>query len=113
MPENNRLLPEERYHRDAQFKALVDLMQAMIGAAQYTPTEIREAALLAAVRHAELSVRPMYIERGTNRPLWRDDDGRFHYADESAPPPEMRPGPPPRAFWEPARRREGDEDGKK
>jgi hypothetical protein len=50
-PEFNRLRPEERYHRDPTFAALVDVMEAAIHRAEYTPTELREAAMLAAVRY--------------------------------------------------------------
>ena len=45
--------PEEKYMRDAEFHALVDLLEAAIYNAQYTPSEIREAAILAAT-HYEL-----------------------------------------------------------
>lgn len=44
--------PEERYLRDAEFHALVDLLYGFIVRCQYTPTELREAAILAATRHA-------------------------------------------------------------
>lgn len=46
----NRLTPAERFQRDPQFNRLVSVMEAMIESAEFTPTEIREAAMLAAVR---------------------------------------------------------------
>lgn len=61
----NRLTPEERYQRDPHFRALVDTLRAAISGAIYTPTEIREAALLAAIIH----------ERETLRPLFRGPEG--------------------------------------
>jgi len=50
-PYSNRLRPDERYQRDEHFRALVDLMTNAIASAQYTPTEMREAALLAAIHY--------------------------------------------------------------
>lgn len=43
--------PEERYQRDPHYRCLVDVLEQAIHAAQYTPTEIREAAMLAAIRY--------------------------------------------------------------
>jgi len=52
------LTPEERYRRDTEFKALVDLIYSWIVRCRYTPTEVREAAMLAAVHYAMLQVEP-------------------------------------------------------
>ena len=49
--ERARLRPEDRYMRDPHFHALVDVLENAIHVAQYTPTEIREAAMLAAIRY--------------------------------------------------------------
>jgi hypothetical protein len=45
----NRLTPEDRYRRDVTFRTLVDTMTHMIIDCQFTPTELREAAMLAAI----------------------------------------------------------------
>jgi hypothetical protein len=50
----------ERYLNDAKFHHVVDMLQAMIDAAEFTPTEIREAAMLAQI---------MYEERRPSRPI--------------------------------------------
>lgn len=42
---------DDRYHNDAPFKRLVDTIEAFIRLAEFTPSEIREAALLAQLRH--------------------------------------------------------------
>lgn len=47
--ENKMLTPQERYYRDPEFKRLVDVMVSMIHKANFTPTELREAAILAAI----------------------------------------------------------------
>ena len=45
--------PKEKYENDAQFKMLVDTMTKAIIDANFTPSEMREAAVLASV-HYEL-----------------------------------------------------------
>ena len=53
----------ERYKRDAQFKQLVDMNFVMIAEAQFTPTELREAAVLAAIKYEE--IKPLSVHRET------------------------------------------------
>lgn len=45
---NNRDLPSARYRREPVFRALVEQMRVFIRMAQYTPSELREAVILAA-----------------------------------------------------------------
>ncbi len=60
----NYPLPEDRYNRDPAFKSLVDVMHAFIQRAEYTPTEMREAALLACIHHDRLNVRhTLYLDQ--------------------------------------------------
>jgi hypothetical protein len=47
------MTPQERYARDVDFHALVDTMQMFITKCQLTPTELREAAMLAAIHYEE------------------------------------------------------------
>jgi hypothetical protein len=47
---NKEFSPEDRYDQDPQFKALVDILGALIRQARFTPTELREAVKLAALR---------------------------------------------------------------
>lgn len=68
-PQNpNRLAPRERYRRDPMFHALVDMLRSAIARADYTPTEVREAAMLACI--IEEQNRPA-------RPIYLDDTGRY------------------------------------
>jgi hypothetical protein len=54
---------EERYLNDSEFHNLVDLLETMIRRYQFTPSEIREAAMFAAIRyeiyHAQ---KPLYYK---------------------------------------------------
>lgn len=53
--------PEQRYVRDPQFKALVDMLEYAISQAQYTPTEIREASLLACINFEMRRPHRLYL----------------------------------------------------
>lgn len=44
---------EQRYIRDVAFRALVDWAYEQILLHNYTPTELREAVMLAAIRYSE------------------------------------------------------------
>jgi len=50
---NKDLSPEVRYDQDPQFKALVDILGALIWQARFTPTELTEAVKLAALRFSK------------------------------------------------------------
>lgn len=61
-----RLRAEERYHDDPVFRQLVDVIYHYIDVSnenglQYTPTELREAAMLAAVKWENTHIRPRLV----------------------------------------------------
>lgn len=60
----NRLTPEERYLRDPVFHALVHTLRAALHGGTFTPTELREAAILAAAAHEAETIRPLILARG-------------------------------------------------
>jgi hypothetical protein len=71
-----RLPAEERYERDPVFRALVDMIGSMLEQDQsrtFTPTEVREAAMLACIRYEAIHIKPRLI---TQCPP-RDDDFRM------------------------------------
>lgn len=53
--------PREKYLNDAIYATLVDTMCAHIHACHYTPSEMREAAVLACILYEEHRIRPMGI----------------------------------------------------
>ncbi len=53
------LTPRERYFRDPLFQQVVDTLYRLIENAQMTPTEIREAAMLAQIKYEEIHPRPI------------------------------------------------------
>lgn len=58
----NFLSAEDRYRRDPLFSRLVDMMTMHIEDLQLTPTEMREAAMLACLRFEQMHPRPMVFE---------------------------------------------------
>ncbi len=61
-----RLPAEERYQSDKTFSYIVDtlyflLCQNDVHGIQFTPTELREAAMLAAEKYEYTHIRPMFI----------------------------------------------------
>ena len=48
--------PRNRYNNDNQFRQLVDLMWAHIERCEFTPSEMREAAVLACIFYQEHNV---------------------------------------------------------
>ena len=64
--------PEERYQNDSVFRNLVDLLRHMLeenAMRVYTPTELREAVILAACMYESQHIKPLFIECGTGTPL--------------------------------------------
>ncbi len=62
MSEMNRLPPRERYKRDPHFRVLVDTLYSQLAAANYTPTELREAVMLAAIVHEDYRPRRYFLD---------------------------------------------------
>jgi len=58
------MTPQERYDRDPQFRTLVDMLTHQIIECRYSPTELREAAILAAIRYETIHARPTFLVEG-------------------------------------------------
>ena len=63
----SRQTPEERYYHDPAYRTLVDMMEHMIHQAQYSTSEMREAAVMAS----------LHYEMRTCRAMVRYSDGRI------------------------------------
>lgn len=59
-----RVAPVDRYHTDPHFRRIVDSLYMLFDDAQFTPTEIREAAMLAQIKYEELRLKPLLLETG-------------------------------------------------
>ena len=53
-----------RYRDDPQLRMLVDYMVVMIDRLQFTPSELREAAMLAAIIYENTHVRSVFVASG-------------------------------------------------
>ena len=64
----NRMSVQDRYENDPTFRVLVEmLMSWLMNNAQYTPSELREAAMYAAYRVESITIRRpfRFTEKGT------------------------------------------------
>ena len=52
---------QERYEQDNHFRVLVDVLTAYVYEGNFTPSELRAAAVFACVRYEMLNVRKSYI----------------------------------------------------
>jgi hypothetical protein len=62
------LPPEERYRHDATFRQLVDMLEYLLHDAKTTPTEIRDACLLALIHHEQKAIRGWTLTRDQTAP---------------------------------------------
>lgn len=53
--------PEDRYRHEHAFRYLVDTMEQSIHSCRYTPSELREAAVLAAIHYEQRQPRPWFV----------------------------------------------------
>ena len=51
--------PRDRYMSDPNFHALVNLLESYIHKADFTASELREAAVLASINYEMNTIRPM------------------------------------------------------
>lgn len=57
--------PHDKYMNDSHFRYLVDMMVSHIMQAQFTPSEMREAALMASIKYESMNFRnsPLVIRK--------------------------------------------------
>jgi hypothetical protein len=59
----------DRYQKDPQFKTLVDLIRCELEQSHFTPTELREAVMLAACLYEYQHVRPVIFSENVLRTM--------------------------------------------
>ena len=64
--------PEESYKYDATFHRVVDLMRAHLSVYEITPSELRQAAILAATMHEAQRVKPLFTRSYFPAKPWGD-----------------------------------------
>jgi len=52
----------EKYREDTNFRVLVDTMTSLLWGGKYTPSELREASILAATRMEMIRIRPLIFD---------------------------------------------------
>lgn len=50
--------PEEKYKSDPEYHALVDTLESFVHKTQFTPSEIRECAMLACIHYEIRTANP-------------------------------------------------------
>ena len=76
--------PEERYQTDITFRRLVDSLEHLIHTVQLTPSEIRDAAMLAAIHYESRVTRSWFVVDETvahDEITWRELNGTFPYRE--------------------------------
>lgn len=61
--------PEQKYRDDPMYRHLVDMLEAQIHAANYTPSEMREAVILASINYEMRRVMPRAFPSGVESAL--------------------------------------------
>jgi len=61
--------PKEKYLNDPQYNYLVNMLEQLIERAQFTPSELREACILACINHEMRHVREHQIDPRLNDAL--------------------------------------------
>ena len=62
--------PNEKYENDHSYRQLVDTLTALIHQSEFTPSEIREACMLACIRYERYRrIRPVVISAEAARAM--------------------------------------------
>ena len=54
--------PKEKYLNDPEYHRLVDILENFIHQARFSPSELREAAILASINYEMKHIRDMHID---------------------------------------------------
>ena len=62
------MTPTEQYKYDNKFRQIVDILRDELRHYEFTPSELRQAVILAATIHADQNIRPIYIDEAKRIP---------------------------------------------
>jgi len=63
------ITPKDKYHTDTTFHQLVNLLESFVEKAQFTPSELREAAVLACINYEMRHIRDQTISQRVEEAL--------------------------------------------
>jgi hypothetical protein len=63
------MTPEQKYNSDAHYRMLTDAIEAQLHYAHFTPSEVRECALLAAIHFERRHFHRTVISQGLGNPF--------------------------------------------
>lgn len=66
--------PKEKYMSDPEYHHLVNILEGLIESARFTPSELREACMLASINYEMRHIRDMQIDPRTEEALHVLDD---------------------------------------
>lgn len=66
--------PKDKYMNDPEYHHLVDMLEQLIHQARFTPSELREACVLASINYEMKHIRDMQIDPRTDEALRILDD---------------------------------------
>lgn len=69
--------PTDRYQSDAEFHMLVDGIYSLLRQARFTPTEVREAAILACCKY-DMELAPLLNKPPPSPTIDPEDTGTFY-----------------------------------
>ena len=66
--------PKDKYMNDPEYHALVNMLESFIHQARFTPSELREASILASINYEMQNIREMQIDPRTQEALHTLDE---------------------------------------
>ena len=67
------MTPTEQYKYDSKFRQIVDILRDELRRYEFTPSELRQAVILAATMHAEQNIRPTIYIPAISFLRWLDE----------------------------------------
>lgn len=62
----SQMTVRDKYMNDPEYRSLVDMLEQFVERARFSPSELREAAVLACINYEMRHIRDMHIDPRTN-----------------------------------------------